>query len=767
MAGVIASSPSPVMSSSALPRTPSPAPRQEADVNAGGASAIALGSETVAQAVQPDFSFFKNHLRPCPEKVVSAIQNLKSAKTWVDQIMLVKTAEHDLYEPASRLLSLISEKIFKYLKGKGHSAMPAKEIVFLDHHRYSLTHFPTERLEDKPDIVGVFQRYEGFEQDQSGSYKNIPYHRVETVVEAKAIYGGGEAGGRAQATRYAFKLQQARPDRPGVYVLSIKPQHFQVVFSSPVGVTASEHALWTNLPALCSYVYSLYDPPDGHFLYDPTITWREPTPLGAPVWDIVTTNRRFTGAKLIFVGDPWARRTTVFRVEKKGSPTLMLKESYLDCGRRFQEYELLEQVHEEGYLPGVLCPLGHEFVVADGREIVFHGPQSMTRKKHRIWCADVGFELTLAESVNDLLKAVYDALEVHRTMACERRILHRDMSFFNVFMYPQLGPRDRPCMDNCPPLIDDVMEGMRELEERKARCLIIDLDNAAKLLGEPADAIKIAELRNRTGTPAYIARAVSGGMLWCHRSSLDYEYTMPLLKGDAETRYINAYGEERYNRYNDLNGTIHGGKRPQFKTKDDLIDIALGQPFYHRWEYDAESIFWTMYSALLRVVPQGFQETLTSEKSLEKDWEKFRLHTIPDELNNCEDSRTYLIDRNLFVFKRAFPDVMEPVAKLLLQIVSHVRPSYALMDDLPIYEDHLHEAMQRLILQYLFNNADNPIPLTPYKLRQLVTKDTAAVNRGKLTGSKQEFAISRGSKRSAPDAPVETRYSKRLAGENP
>ena len=100
--------------------------------------------------------------------------------------------------------------------------MPATEIVFLDHHRHSLTHFPTERPEDKPDIVGVFQRYEGYEHDQTGSYKNVPYHRVETVVEAKAIYGGGEVGGRAQATRYAFKLQQARPDRPGLYVLSIK-----------------------------------------------------------------------------------------------------------------------------------------------------------------------------------------------------------------------------------------------------------------------------------------------------------------------------------------------------------------------------------------------------------------------------------------------------------------------------------------------------------------------------------------------------------------
>ncbi|KAH9903417.1 hypothetical protein C8Q73DRAFT_662189 [Cubamyces lactineus] len=370
------------------------------------------------------------------------------------------------------------------------------------------------------------------------------------------------------------------------------------------------------------------------------------------------------------------------------------------------------------------------------------------------WCAGIGSSLMQAKSVNDLLEAIHDALEgyqltdfdlVHRAMATKRRVLHRDMSIFNVVMYPQLEPPDHePCMNNHPPPIDDVMVNQE----------------ATKLV------VEFADLRNRTGTPAYIARPVSGGMVWCHRCSLDYEYTMPLLNDDARTSYINAYGEERYNRYNDVNGTIHSGRRPQSKTKDHLVDIALEQPFYHRCEYDAESIFWTMYSALLRVVPKGFQETPTSKKSLENDWERFRMHTIPVEQNNCEDSRSDLIDRNLFVFKRAFPDVMEPVAKLLLQIVSHVRPSYALMDHPPIYEDHLHEAMQRLILQYLFNNLENPIPLTPYRLRELVTKDMVVVNRDTLSGSEQGFADMCGSKRSAQDALVENRYSKRRARED-
>ncbi|KAH9903431.1 hypothetical protein C8Q73DRAFT_52249 [Cubamyces lactineus] len=169
-----------------------------------------------------------------------------------------------------------------------------------------------ECLEDKHDIVGVIDRPGGYPRNGgNNTYSNIPYHRVETVVEAKAMDGGD---GRAQATRYAYKIQQARPDRPGLYVLSIKPQHFQVVFSSPIGPVASEHTLWTDLNSLCAYVYSLYNPPSDHTLYDRTITWTERTDLSIPRWTVQTENGCYIDARITFLGDPWARRTTVFHV---------------------------------------------------------------------------------------------------------------------------------------------------------------------------------------------------------------------------------------------------------------------------------------------------------------------------------------------------------------------------------------------------------------------------------------------------------------------
>ena len=267
-----------------------------------------------------------------------------------------------------------------------------------------------ERLEDKPDIVGVINRPGGFPRNGGHkTYSNIPYHRVETVVEAKAMDGGD---GRAQATRYAYKIQQARPDRPGLYVLSIKPQHFQVVFSSPIGPVASEHTLWTDLNSLCAYVYSLYDPPSGHTLYDRTITWTERTDLSAPRWTVQTAKGCHTDARITFLGDPWARRTTVLRVVKDDQPSVVIKEAFVDCKRRFKEADLLEHVHKDGYLHGVVLHISSEIVKADGRDIAFsRADGTMTRIKYRIVFADTGYDLTIAKSVNDLLKAVYDALE--------------------------------------------------------------------------------------------------------------------------------------------------------------------------------------------------------------------------------------------------------------------------------------------------------------------------------------------------------------------
>ncbi|OSC98775.1 hypothetical protein PYCCODRAFT_1427583 [Trametes coccinea BRFM310] len=763
------------MSSYEQPRTPSPAPAQETEVaNAVETSATTVSSGTLSGHMsspirRPGFTahnrkaieelarvdaspaFVEDHLKACPASLVKAIEERSDVQKWIAYIIKVRTKEASLYEPVADLLSTISKEVFEYLQrtpNRDKLHLPAEPIVFLDHHRYAPKHFPVGKVEDKPDIIGATGRDGVYKKARDGSYEGVPYHCIETIVEAKAIYGDGQA----QATRYAFNIQQARPDRPGFYCLSVGPGSFQVVYSSPIGINASEHKPWSDCRTLCAYIYSLYDPPAGHILYDRTIVPKEPAgvPLGKPSWTIQTADGPCTDASIIFLGDPWSRRTTVFRAVLKGR-TVIIKESYFDCGRRYEEGELLTLAHAEGFLPGVVRYVVFEDVKNGDEPIVLKRKNgTLTRKKRRVVLADTGEDLTLAKSVNDLLMAVYDMLEVHRTLARRRQILHRDMSLFNVLMYPVWAPHPGGrYFKDAPALIDDVLQGeLRPIEKREARCLLIDLDNAALLKNSKADKIP-KELQCRTGTPAYIARCVASGTLYSSSTNFFWEAKMPELTGRAKDLYVSLYGNDRYERYKDGPGTFHGGVVPQ-EMRDETAERADQLPFYHRWEYDAESVFWTMYAALLRVVPQASpQESPTSQTHLNQIWKVLYEHDIPDkEVTKFEDSRNPMLTLHRSVLASTWLPAMQDVAKLVYDIAKHVSPAYAVMTPPPPHDDHLHEAMQRLILRYLVDHRDNPIPLIPGRLRPVASGDNPIVNRGTYGHSKHvENASKRVSKR--------------------
>ncbi|KAI0772804.1 hypothetical protein BD413DRAFT_473567, partial [Trametes elegans] len=639
-----------------------------------------------------------------------------------------------------------------------------------------------------PDIIGAFAIDHGFEDDARGITKGIPYHRVETIVEAKAIYG---KDGKAQAARYAYRVQQARPDRPGFYCLSVKPQHFQVIYSSPCGLEVSEHTSWEEVDKLCAYIYSLYVPPAGHFLYDRTITWKESrhNELGAPTWTVKAGGKVYKGAELIFLGNPWRRRTMIFRAPVPGHTPAIIKEYYHSSDRRYKEDKLLQHAHAEGSMPGLVRSVWGDAVKYDrDHELAFTDGKT-TKTKRRLVLVDMGYKLECAKSINDLLMTAYDVLEVHRTLVRERSILHRDMSLFNILMYPKRSswPEVQALghYKDHPALIDEVLAGKStDPDKRMARCLLIDLDNGAMVDDSDPDVTR-DELGFRTGTPMYIARAVAAGRVPGHAFASIRFWKMPLLSPEARALYVAAHGEERYNRYNDGEGTYHGGVRPSTELKPkDISDLAKSVPFYHRWEYDAESVFWTLYSVLLRVIPQGAQFSTDAQRILSNMWETLSRHTIED--SNKSDSRTpLLLMDEIDSFLEVFAPEMHDVARMLFNMAMEVAPSYAFMTTLPPHDDHLHEAMQRLILDYLVTHLDNPIPLTG-ELRETgqPTQQVAAVDnyrppeekKSTVTSSKRRRAeeesaqaqtSSAGSQRESQNRPsVQLRRSDRLLSKN-
>ncbi|KAH9903439.1 hypothetical protein C8Q73DRAFT_786017 [Cubamyces lactineus] len=751
------------MSSNEQPRTPSPVPKREADVNADGASEIAKSSGMPphlndspvkpaglmsisrkvieagpdASSKDLDVDFLTEHLRPCPEKSYLKLQANPMVANYTEQIMNAPE-EFAMYQPMAELLTLLSKTIHKSIpKGDKQrlSLQSERPIVFLDHHSCTITRFPVGDPKEFPDIVGVFQPRDmkTLKVHNDGTYREVPYHRIETVVEAKVR--GKQAEGRRQASSYIHHILQARPDRPSYYGMSATQDSFQLYYGSPLGLRAAAHIPWTDLKTLCAYVYSLYDPPDGHVLYDRTIIWSEPPnqPNSPAMWNLTVDGEKYYGARIVFLGYPFGRRTTVFRITRLNLPPVIIKEFYLESGRRYEEVDLLAHIHLEGYVPGVVRVFASETVESDDAVVVFReAATEETRTKQRIVFGDFGMDLEYAKTVNDLLKAVYDVLEMHRTVASRREVLHRDMSIFNIMMYPQRSPsKGVKWMEDVPPLIDAVLAGqLSDSEIPPIPCgLMIDYDHSA-LLGHVKAAPRIheairRELKHRTGTPAYIARAVTIASFPCGLEHI-YYLQMPSLRGKAKDLYVQAYGRERYDKYTDdpTAGTYHGGL-PRRASWRELQELAFTLPFYHRWEYDAESVFWTMYSVLLRVLPQNAVESPDTADSLELAWEKLKTHKIPEtprQVTNYDDVRQPILGYRKDKFIGAFLPVMQDVASMLQLIAEQVSPTYALMDPPPPFDDHLHEAIQRLILQYLVDHQDTPIPLTPGVLRSVDPK---------------------------------------------
>ncbi|KAI1792812.1 hypothetical protein LXA43DRAFT_1005225 [Ganoderma leucocontextum] len=725
------------------PRTPPPV-AEASEVNDDNRGQSSTDQSSQAHEVVQDNSicedFLAKHLRASP----ASFEPTEEMNAYVDDIREAGTSEPKMYKPAASLLTAISKQVYTQKdahKERQHirNGRPG-HLTFIDHHSTAPTHFIRKNLapslgegfrgsdaKDAPDVLGVYD-VDIFKdkKDAQGVYKGVPHHRVEAIVEAKSETNGG---GRRQATTYAYRHHQARPDRPGFYVLVIKPQWYQVLYSDPTGVFASPKTLWTNTNLLAAYIYSHYHPPANHFLWDDTIRWSEPDdePCAFPSWEIHFGGERHSNGRFLFIGEPWGRLTNIFDIEDSSGERVIIKDGYRHVGRRFKEEDILGHLHAEGDLFGAVRLKGYATVLdADGGALKFILMGDVyLRSRERFSLLDTGSRLLKAESVNDLLKAVFDALEVHRTQLVTRNILHRDMSIYNILMYPKWGNAvGRPVMEDLPPTIEDVLAGtIRPVVERFPACLVIDYDNSARL-DRPVP--NPEELTQRTGTPMYIARGVCAGKVL---KGLIYRVcpAMPELSGTALDLYIRAHGEERYQSYNDKNGTLHGALPPP------LVDpyatptqSAEPPPLYHRPEHDVESIYWAMISALLRLYPEGYKPDSDALKRLAQAWEIFESHQIPkDADDHAEDLRQTFLNKDAVAWEKILPPEMKDVAVLLCRVSMHVNPEYALWQDgLP--QDHLHEAVQRLILQYLVEHEGNPIPLDPSQTRPITASETKA-----------------------------------------
>lgn len=279
----------------------------------------------------------------------------------------------------------------------------------------------------------------------------------------------------------------------------------------------------------------------------------------------------------------------------------------------------------------------------------------------------------------------------------------------------------------------------------RARCLLIDFDNAA--LTEPitptsatddepqtADANVIGkELAERTvsksgtsransllsniqqGTARYIARAVAKGQALppTHPSILKFS-PMPTLTGAALEAYTNAYGEDHYKTYSDPDGMVHGAVPPSRRNP-----TPPTAAFSHKPAHDVESIFWTLAVTLILALPEGSCEPEVFTNSAMSARECLIDHRIGETL---EDWRSPIMRWDCDDFELALhPGLREcGLGELLAELAKQVRPEYMFLEPQPRL-DHLHEAFRRILLNYLVD-VQPDVQLNPGVSRIIPTK---------------------------------------------
>jgi hypothetical protein len=92
------------------------------------------------------------------------------------------------------------------------------------------------------------------------------------------------------------------------------------------------------------------------------------------------------------------------------SGPVYMKITYIDPKSRFREEKLYEQAHSRGYIPGLARLVAHE-----SRPFFVEGEHGL-RQKEVLVLGSGGEPLNKCESVKELLKVIYDAIESRSSM---------------------------------------------------------------------------------------------------------------------------------------------------------------------------------------------------------------------------------------------------------------------------------------------------------------------------------------------------------------
>ncbi|EJD44240.1 hypothetical protein AURDEDRAFT_166630 [Auricularia subglabra TFB-10046 SS5] len=669
----------------------------------------------------------------------------------------VTQEEQTFYGPSTRLLNTISAAYYYLARGTHPLIRP---IVF---HSNANQVVPGDYLgvQQKPDTgsgigtrtqlidaargAGVFSR-QGFPWSLHTSVGEAKIQRDRWMGQFKSYIANLKRYRPDLATVHGFRLAKARPEAGHAY---------EIVLASinACGLTLSTPDAITGLDAWIAHVVL-------------RIFSR---------WDVKLGTKRILALAPFYVTPPPGRVTfatfVVGEVSLPNADALSLQDRFGDDetvgfvkfswqskGAVWKEENILNHLHKDGWLPG-LVRNHHSRLVDPALTVEQAGlADSPRRIFEMLHLGSIGEPLSQCQDPMEILMAAYDILETSANMM-ELDIIHRDLSWFNVLIKPRHDPRlmpgrvalDKPCIASIlgvDPM--EILMAAYDILETSANMMELDIIHRDlswfNVLIKPRHDPRLMPGRVALDKPCIASILGVGQGPSALITDLDHSAILSELLARSGTTSIEKTGTPMFRSLElfcpselrvtfntdqiafsalvEAFETIENPKHRDFLVRAfprDNFDFAAGfkvivademkrragakvkankhipREVTHSPRHDAESVFWILLWALGRALPQGEPDQLTS------NFNGFCAAMLKEGASTpgCGNRKHYLDTRLL-------SDILHPK----LEVFESVLQSMALYFSIPwelynVGRDHAHIAMRRLLLLELLDRGDD------------------------------------------------------------
>ncbi|EJD54995.1 hypothetical protein AURDEDRAFT_155238 [Auricularia subglabra TFB-10046 SS5] len=568
------------------------------------------------------------------ERVSTAVSSLGTTKNLIDSTRTVLNRIINSYESSC-------------------SPRGTTHIKFIEHSQAALLHHPRKSLVTpaKPDLVAILEPVaSSYIRDvkarrrsrASGEPPAIAWHHV-----LAGIFGNDdEEQLMDQMFDFLGALNQARPDLPGCFSMTVLRDACRLWWSDAAGIYTTPRLAWDD-PAtpgrLLSFVHHLYQP----LLVDSTILLesiprRPATYCQKPVWLIEDgLGGAYRAEHVVAVGMPWTIKNWIVVATEHRSdhsspftpcPRVFIKDIFpLIKNEGFVEDAILTHLHSDGVIPGICTPISSFIVTNDGVNV-------------------------------QILRCAHE----------HRGVLHRDISLRNILHRSSTAQQSHP---RCKFASEILAHKYPALSASPGpACVLIDFDNAT-WEGRSPDWVRL----QRVGTVPFVARSISGRFK--HSFSCPPS-RFPELVGEARDCYLQAFGQQHYDDRSSLLDAIKPVPGPL------ASDHAV-----HRPHHDAESCYWAIVHFLTTARPLGTKDEDDTELA-----EQLIRQMEQSDFDAVVDLRYFIANTGNGRWAPHLHPRLRGLDGFLAALSDTILPVFDLYEPQPeLY--HLNEAMQRILLQ--------------------------------------------------------------------